>query len=260
MITLIVGEPGVGKTSLNAALMSQEIVDYRQEYLSSCAKIDALNAKGYSFDYPKDGVLSYSNFEFVNKTRFRFNKRSKRLDPWRMCLPNKDIPFDTFPPYSKFHVMEGQVYWNSRRKGLRDCVSRFFENHRHNHFDIYIDVQRGGLIDANIREIAGRVLEVQKSIHYYDDAGHILATKFVCYDFGSWSEYEKYLNNGKDKKYAKEVKFEFIGCIFDCYNSFENEAAFFEECKDKELSDEYFDKARRISLQMPENYYERKVS
>lgn len=260
MITLIVGEPGVGKTSLNACLMSQEIVNSRQDYLLSCRKIDELNSQGYCFEYPKDGVLTYANFKFVNKTRFRFGVNGKRLNPWHMALPNDEISFDTFPPYSKFHIMEGQVYWNSRRRGLRDCVSRFFENHRHNHFDIYIDVQRGGLIDANIREIAGRILEVQKSVHKTDKMGRIQKTTFYCYDFDSWSEYEKYLNNGKDNKYAKQVTFEFVGCIFNCYNSFENEAAFFENCKLREFSDEYFDNMREVFLQMPKNYYEGRVT
>jgi hypothetical protein len=258
MITLIVGEPGVGKTSLNACLMSQEIVNYRQDYLLSCRKIDELNSQGYCFEYPKDGVLTYANFKFVNKTRFRFGVNGKRLNPWHMALPNDEIPFDTFPPYSKFHIMEGQVYWNSRRRGLRDCVSRFFENHRHNHFDIYIDVQRGGLIDANIREIAGRILEVQKSVHKKDFMERIKQTTFFCYEFDSWSEYEKYLNNGKDKKFARLVTFEFEGCIFDCYNSFENETAFFENCRE-ELTDDYFDDAREVFLQMPKNYYEKAV-
>lgn len=260
MITLLVGDPGIGKTSLNACLMSQEIVNSRQRYLQCCKKIDELNSQGFHFEYPKNGVLSYANFEFINRTRFRFGAKGKRLIPWHMALPNDDIPFETFPPYSIFHIMEGQVYWNSRRRGLRDCVSRFFENHRHNHFEIYIDVQRGGLIDANIREIAGRIIEVQKSVHEYDERGHIRKTTFYCYDFNSWFEYEKYLNNGKDKKYAKQVTFEFVGCIFDCYNSFENEAAFFENCKSKDLSDEYFDDERVVSLGMPKNYYEGKAA
>ena len=86
--------------------------------------------------------------------------------------------------------------------------------------------------------------------------GRIQKTTFYCYDFDSWSEYEKYLNNGKDNKYAKQVTFEFVGCIFNCYNSFENEAAFFENCKLREFSDEYFDNMREVFLQMPKNYYE----
>lgn len=259
MITLIVGEPGVGKTSLNACLMSQEIVNYRQDYLSCCNKINELNSQGYCFEYPKDGVLTYANFKFVNKTRFRFGVNGKRLNPWHMALPNDEIPFDTFPPYSKFHIMEGQVYWNSRRRGLRDCVSRFFENHRHNHFDIYIDVQRAGLIDANIREIAGRIWEVQKSVHDYDSSGRMQETTFHVYQFNSWSEYEKYLNNGKKKEFVNLFTFfKFHGCIFDCYNSFENEAAFFENCRE-ELTDEYFDDVREVFLQMPKNYYEKAV-
>ncbi len=255
-MTLIVGNPGSGKTLLNACIESQEIVNSRQDYLASCRKIDELNSRGFHFEYPKDEVLTYSNFEFVNKTRFKFGKRSKKLDPWHMALPNKEIPFDVFPPYSKFHIMEGQVYWNSRRRGLRDCVSRFFENHRHNNFEIYIDVQRGGLIDANIREIANRVLEPKELVHTKDNMGRIQQTIVNCYKFDSWSEYEKWINNGRENKHVSIVSFGFTGCIFDCYNSYENMLAFYENCEEKSFTDEYFDKDRVVSLGRPENYYE----
>ena len=256
MITIICGKPGAGKTSLNAKFLLDGLLSSRKRCGPSCDQIDFLNSSRFKFRYPSDGILSFSNFSFINKSSVRYGIVSKRLDPFRMALPNEDIPFDLFPPYSFFHIMEGQVYWNSRRRGLRDCVSRFFENHRHNHFEIFIDVQRAGLIDANIREIASRFIEVQKITNKTNLLGLVLRSKWDCLEFDSWQEYEHYLNSGSLSSLGKMTTYSHEGNIFSCYSSYENFPAFYKNCENCSLYDSYFSLEDETFLTMPKNYYE----
>ena len=58
-------------------------------------------------------------------------------------------------PYEVIGIQEAQKYLNSRKsKNFPDWQSRWYEQHRHNNLDILMDVQRPGLVDVNIRELA----------------------------------------------------------------------------------------------------------
>ncbi len=257
MITLIVGEPGAGKTSLNCYFAIQELVNSHTNFLNSESEISSLRQYGHMPELI-DEVCVYSNFKIVNKTRFKFKLRSNVLDPFKMCLPNDEIPFDYYPPCSTFHVMEGQIYWNSRRKGLRDCVCRFFENHRHAHFEIFIDVQRGMLIDANIREIVGNIIEVQKIDVKADKRGVVSQVKWTCREFDSWFSYEQYLNSGKTANVYKQIAYTADFNIFCCYSSYENGPAFYVGCDEKYFVQESWSDDKTLSIVRPLNYYEKR--
>ena len=89
--------------------------------------------------------------------------------------------------------------------------------HRHNHYDIYLDLQRIGLLDLNIRDLSARIVEVCGMAHEYNSQGSIVSTTWVCHEFEGWEDFDKYLN-GTTRR-AKTVRFTNTGNIFSGYDS-----------------------------------------
>ena len=155
-------------------------------------------------------------------------------------------------PGARFHIMEGQVYWNSRHR-INKYASAFFENSRHAGFDIFIDCQRPKLIDLNIRDITDRFITIIDFSHKYDDSGKILSSKWICLEFPNWSICEKYIDSG-DVELGEIVEFTFDGCIFDYYDSTDNLLLFYDYEKDFDLLDwSMVDKF----ITPPKNYYDK---
>lgn len=254
-IYIIAGIPGSGKTSFNTALACINILD-RQRYLNCCAGIDNLNSLGYNFAYPKKEHCVFSSYRINLKNKYCSGKESYAFNPFKFALPNEDIEYMQFPPYSSFHIMEGQIYYNSRKsKGFRACISRLFENHRHNHYDIYIDAQRAGLIDLNIREIATVVYFMLGVEHDYDDRGNIVKSTWQYYLFDCIADYDSYIATKKTNNEIETATFE--GNIFNCYNSYENQRAFYSTDKTRQLDYVNWEDVKEKFMKVPENYYEK---
>ena len=81
-----------------------------------------------------------------------------------------------------------------------------------------MDVQRPGLIDANLREICKNFIEVRGMEHEKDSAGRIVHTKFRCRKFGDWTAVEQYLKTGEGA--FEEVSFDNDGDIFRAFDSY----------------------------------------
>jgi zona occludens toxin (predicted ATPase) len=130
------------------------------------------------------------------------------------------MPIMYFPPYSKIFLEEAQRYYDSRQSAtFPEFVSRAYEMHRHYGLDIYMDVQRVGLIDKNIRELCRNFIEVQSMQNQVDNMGYITQTVFKCREFKKWTDVNEYLNSGAETTYT-ETEYVNQGNIFDCFNSY----------------------------------------
>lgn len=220
MITIVFGKPGMGKT----AYLTADAVEYmrsspaQNDLLRGCRdQVAALNASGANFVLPMTAPV-YSNYPITVGRGTLPPVSSYYIDGFRLGFANDDLRTLSVLPGARIYLSEAQRYYNSRRsKDLPDWVSRYYEEHRHFGLDIFLDVQRPGLIDANIREICGSLVEIVGLEHKTDAAGNIQSSVFSLHCFEDWKYADRYLTSG-EKCYTEEKKI-FTGNVFSHYQS-----------------------------------------
>ncbi|MCL2850875.1 MAG: hypothetical protein FWE01_00750 [Firmicutes bacterium] len=178
---------------------------------------------GFKLDVPHQHCV-YANFEIIGK-KWRFTSRQAYdLEPDKLALydkedPNKDIHF--LPPYSTLFITEGQDFFDSRNyTKFTRAQSSFFEQHGHNHLDIYIDVQRYDLIDKNIRNLA-QIIEIQSKETLYNERRRVVGTKWVIRKFENSYKYDQYL---KAQNPIHNYEEEIIECNYDIHRLYKSES------------------------------------
>lgn len=226
MITIITGKPGVGKTALNTYFCELTYQNERETLLKSCrAKIEALNETHLiPLTFP-DKPPIFTNYEVKFHVGYKKYFEPYYINPYYLGLANDKLTSQNVPPFSRLFISEAQRYYNSRKSTtLPDWVSRWYEMHRHFNIDVYLDVQRGKLIDLNIRELCKRFIEVQAMDHIKDGSGWISKTIWRCREFDNMQDYDDYING--DGSAYRETTYIYEGNIFECYNSTSCEAEF----------------------------------
>ncbi len=222
MITIIFGKPGAGKTAYLVSQMLRYLGNSREAYelLWSCRdRVLALDERlGYTL--PTTPPV-YTNFPVSAHVGYNKWRSSFYVDGFHLGLENDYVPVTNVLPGAVIGLTEVQRYYNSRnkdKKALPDWVSRFYEEHRHYGLDIYLDLQRLLLCDLNIRQLAGRIVEVYKLEHEYDRMGNILASRFSLRSWDSLAAAERYVDNDSLTNYSRE---EYIheGNVFEAYTS-----------------------------------------
>lgn len=194
--------------------------EHGRAILTNCQnRIEAVNAqRGGNLTLP-DKVPIFSDFRTRFKVGYEKWYETYFINGFYLGLPNDKMPVISVPPGSKIFLSEAQRYYNSRNsKTFPDFASRLYEMHRHYNLDIYLDCQRPILVDANIRELCKRFIEVVEMEHETDFAGQITASKFHCREFERWRDVELYLDSGTET-YETTIH-ENKGNIFNCFNSF----------------------------------------
>jgi hypothetical protein len=188
--------------------------------------IKGKNKNGFYLTIPKHAV--YANYDVSGK-KFGYSvRRSKRINPFRLGFDdatNKIAPSrlgvktEFLPQYSVVGITEGQKYFNSRMSMYYpDWQSRWFEQHGHNNYDIYIDVQRPKLIDINIRELS-TFIEILKKTNKVK-SGRIVSATWLVRKFEGNAELDRYIASGKrDTTCYAEEKIVASYNIHECYNS-----------------------------------------
>jgi len=227
-IKIICGEPGVGKTSLMAYLANTELYN-RIRYRKSANAIMIKKRGGFNYSLPENHVV-YSNFHVLGK-RWGYHRRTAfTINPAHLGFVdfdnlNKFVHF--LPPYSAIFITEGQEYFNARKwVNFSDYQSRFYERHRHNNYDIWIDVQRYDLIDINIRELC-EVIEIQSKRDIQDRYGKVIGQEWIVRRFETALGFRKYRESGNVLKNYKQDKIKSDVNVHEVYDSHGCEPDFF---------------------------------
>lgn len=217
MITIIFALPRFGKTVLMTHLLNVIAFD-RERYKLMLSEINLKNASGFNFSAPKHCVAANYDIK-LRKFGYR-RKMSYRINPFRLGYANSKVKTHFVAPYMAIGITEGQKYFNSRMSlYYPDWQSRWMEQHGHNFLDIFIDVQRPGLIDVNIRELA-TFIEVIKLHKITDENGLIKTLKWDLRLIEDSYNLDKYLASGKkDTSCYKETTITANYNVFNCYNS-----------------------------------------
>ena len=104
MITAFCGGIGTGKTSLMTAFAIDEMIHGYTKYIDTCTEIEELQEQGYlGFEVPPQNHCVASNFRISINNKYG-NMTSYRFNPFKLSLPNKDIPFDIYMKLEKEYL------------------------------------------------------------------------------------------------------------------------------------------------------------
>ena len=223
MITIIFGKPGAGKTAYLVSQMLRFLGNSREAYelLWNCRdRVISLDQRGLNYTVPTTPPV-YTNFPVSVHVGYNKWRSSFYVDGFHLGLENEFVPVTNVLPGAVIGLTEVQRYYNSRnkdRKALPDWVSRFYEEHRHYGLDIYLDLQRLLLCDLNIRQLAGRIVEVYNLEHQTDRRGNVLSSKFSLRTWDNLAAAERYVENDSLTNFERE---EYIheGNVFEAYTS-----------------------------------------
>lgn len=217
MITILFAPPRTGKTCLLTHLLRNYAFD-RERYNLMRAEIIKQNRGGQALSIPQHPVSA--NYDLVMR-KFRYSPRlNRKINPYRLGFANPDVETHFNVPYEVIGITEAQKYLNSRMSRFYpDWQSRWYEQHGHNNLEIILDVQRPGLIDVNIRELA-QFIEIVKLDVKYDCFRHPCRLRWEIRRLDNMGAYDKYISSGKtDKSCYEEAEVVAEYNVFDCYDS-----------------------------------------
>lgn len=222
MITIIVGDPGTGKSLRLAYKLGSSMLNGFENYIKLKRELKKLKADGgfSQLQLPPQKHLTYADFDLkVNK-----RLRSYWIDGYQIAMPNDYFDTILIPFYSTIGLDEGERYFDSRKtKELREEVYRFPQLHRHGDYDLYIVCPRIASIDVNIRSIAEKI-EVMNGVEFKKDKyGRITSVKFDLMEFTSCDAAEKYQLE-KDSKVTHIGKHIIEKTDLPCWNWYSTKA------------------------------------
>lgn len=219
MIHIIFGGPGKGKSCKQVHFAKELCQKSGRALLADCAaRINRARSEGYALNAP-DRPPIFSDFPMRFRTGYETWFETYYVNGYYLGLPNESQDVMYVPPGSVIFLSEAQRYYYSRKSNsFPEWVSRFYEMHRHYGLEIYMDVQRPGLIDANIRELCEHFIEIRELTHERNFAGRIMSSTWKCREWDNWKRVEQYLNT--DVKNYEEREYTNKGDIFSNYDSF----------------------------------------
>lgn len=216
-IYIYFGLPGAGK-SCGGSVDTQSVPFDWDRMRSSADVISKYNKTGFNFSYPDH--LLYSNLDIFCYCRGFLPVKSHFVDGYDIGLPNPYHKTVVFPPYSFIVIDEAQRYFYSKSgQSLPRYVTRWFEMHRQQHYDIILICQRPTLIDKDIRDLA-QFREFIKVDNTQDRYGRFTKSVFYFRDFNSNAEVENYLTTHQvphDCKIQTKVFNDDISLIYDSF-------------------------------------------
>lgn len=219
MITIIFGKPGAGKSSLNTHFLI-DIYEQQGTYLleRTREKIEQLNRdRERPLTLPEKPPI-YSDHQVRFRISYDEYYEPYYINGYYFGIRNTSMRTQFLLPNSKIFLGEVQRYFDSRKsQSFPGWVSRAFEMHRHYGIDLYLELQREGLVDKNIRELGEKFIEVIGMENETDYAGGILSSTFYCREFPDNRAVERYIET--DAKTYEETTYTHQGNIFECFDS-----------------------------------------
>lgn len=269
MITIIFAPPRTGKTCFLTHLACVTAYD-RTRTRAMQNELLSKHENGFTALETLPPHCVSANYD-MRLTRFGYTPRhNRRINPFRLGFNNDNVQTHFNIPYEAIFITEAQKYLNSRMSAyFPDWQSRWYEQHGHNNIDIYLDTQRPGLIDLNVRELA-RFIEIVKLDKSYDMYGNVNSLTWTIRTIDNSGLYERYLNSGKKEKdcYTEStVKANYN--VFNCYSSQNCKPKFYDGHLDEDIDynvgdmpeetlDAYVEFLREFDDELPENFYQKR--
>ena len=232
-IRVIFGKFGKGKGTLNAMFGVNEMRD-KTRYKNCLDSITYLEEKlSRSFSAPPQKHITYANFDLKDKTKERYE-----FEPDHFMLPNDEDDFEIYPPYSCFHVEEGQsgsfcsYDWTKFPKAALLAFARV----RHPHYLFTIDLQFLNNLNKNLRRFAFEYLTPLNIENKYNCLNKLIKTSVTVGVFVSYESAERF-EETQDLKLIEELRiYTFDGDIYSRFDSHSKLLEFFEVDENKDFS------------------------
>lgn len=220
MITAIVGEGGLGKTSLETFFLEQLLLNEGDTRLKCAAAqiIDFNKTRKSKLSLP-DKPPFYTNFDIKIPVGYKRFFTPYYLNPYYFGIPNIDRDVQAVMPYSVCFFTETDKIYDSREKSLPEAVSSIYNKQRHFGLEIFIELHRGMNADTLIRSNVHRFIEIQRQERELNSFKEVIKTTWFCREFEGAKNYMQYLNSdGKATTYVNTV-YTHVGNIFGYYNT-----------------------------------------
>lgn len=232
-IRVIFGKFGVGKGVTNSIYALSEMKD-EERYENSLLSIENLEFKQErTFSKPPQQHVVFSNYKIRED-----GLNSYDFDPDLFMLPNDEFPYCIFPPYSTFHVEEGQsgtfnsYDWSSFPKPALLAMARL----RHAKYLFTIDLQFITNLNNKLRKFAFEYITPVKLEHEYNCLNMLVKTTVTLGVFRDYDKAVAFETTQNVELFEELRELVFHGCIYDCYDSYSKEDEFFAVESDKDFS------------------------
>ena len=225
MITIIFGPPRIGKTMLMVYLLTEAAFN-RERNRKMRKALEEKNRNGFNLTIPDYAVSA--NFDITFRKYGYSQRKARIIDPNKIGFGGGGRNTHFLLPYETIGVMEAQEFYNSRNYAkFESWQSNLFEQHGHNHLDFYMDTQRPGLIDLNIRELA-QFVEVRALDLKKDKYNHVSGLTWTVRTFDNCGLVDDYMRSGKkDRTCFKQFKITSDIDVRKSYDSWSLEPKFY---------------------------------
>lgn len=271
MITIIFAPPGFGKTVFMTYMLYLNAFD---KVRNRKMRLEILKKQASGFKNIKTIPVHCvsANYDCCFK-KFGYSPRySRRINPYRLGFDNSFVKTHFNLPFECIGITEAQKYLNSRLSVyFPDWQSRWYEMHRHDDLDIWLDTQRPMLIDVNVRELA-RFIEIVNLKVKTDKAGKVISLTWKIRVIENSSLFEKYMSSGKkDKSCYVEEKVVADCNVFSFYDSQSAKPKFYAGHFDEDFDyksaeivvdtlDGYIEYLKKVDDELPKDYFNRRKS
>jgi len=234
-LTYVVGERGVGKTTLLAHFATEYMIPPRSILdLQICRKeIEYLRAGGWdnlSLEPDVKHLVYVVDENFTAKGLGYRPRISMELQFDKIGLYDGKHEVVYLLPYAKIFMPEIQSKLDSRKsmtsERVADYFLRYIERQRKVGVQMWADTQIDDSADKRFRSLADKLIEVQHKEDFYAKNGQLVKTVWTCLEFAGVRPYQRYKDTGGLSE-AVAVKYAHIGNIYACIDSFSGKEYFY---------------------------------
>jgi hypothetical protein len=232
-LTYVVGERGVGKTTLLAHFATECMIPPRSVYdLQLCRKeIGRLRAGGWDnlSLAPHVKHLVYCRGRYLYRAgHMGYKPRiSMELAFEKIGLYDGKHEVSYLLPYAKVFMPEIQSKLDSRKwEQTAEYFLRYIERQRKVGVQMWADTQIDDSADKRFRNLADKLIEVQRKTDYCAKNGQIIKTVWECLEFSGVRPYARYKETGGLRE-ATATAYAHTGNIYACVDSFSGKEYFY---------------------------------
>ena len=231
-LTYIVGNRGIGKTTLLAHLATQYMIPPRSVYdLQICRReIERLRRGGWDNlslePHVKHLVYTVDDTFFARGLGYK-PRISMELSFEKIGLYDGKNEVSYLLPYAKIFMPEIQSKLDSRKwERTSEYFLRYIERQRKVGVHMWADSQMDDASDKRFRNMADRLIEVQHKQDYYTKQGQLVKTVWTCLEFSGVRAYGRYKESGSLRE-AIPTTYTHYGNIYLCVDSFSGKEYFY---------------------------------